>query len=723
MRNCSQPLSSAAASGAVAIRPSLALGLTFAIIVGAATDIASAAAIPPDDLFFAPSSLVEAVYPRHPYFGDGATVPWTFSWTIADILARDPGRVDITLTGVQILPILVPNPGPFDEEGEYTDLDLAAITVANYPGYYAFTPGPSIFAPGTQYSADLSGNVIVVQVVAHGPWTFRVLTTSRPFPGGPIEAVSYVYSVLLGDEYAVLANHAPIPAHVHRQMPVDDIADGVAGPPGTVHVVSDGDPDDNGFLKDACETLMDMNKDPKKATSIADLVQKVCDAATANGGPVQLNLFAHGNGPTGDTANGIVKVGTEYICCGDGCTKKPRKLGECLKGKVSQIVLYSCYVGSDDDFMQGLANGAGVPTAGWRLPVTCAKKSTFLGFTITDGYFDVGAKDKKKKKEKQGCTESPCLGDLDVSDAVNGADLGLMLGNWGGTGCGDLNGDQVVDGSDLGILLGAWGPCPDNHIPTCGPGAGSCCAAHGGAGCADAGCCASVCSLDPSCCDNQWDAACAAEAANQPNCGCFSKPVCGGSANDCCSAGESPGCSVAACCEGVCTVDNYCCQAQWDDVCAGEAAGLCGSLCNTTCPGGAPEGEPCGADLNGGCNSAPPAFTPAFLGQAICGSFWAHGGERDTDWYLINLPQPTLVQVALVSAFPSALFILDTNCADPQILGQGSGGNPNTAFACLPPGPYLIFVSTQSFDGLPCGASNNYVLSITGQPQGCGGEP
>jgi len=43
--------------------------------------------------------------------------------------------------------------------------------------------------------------------------------------------------------------------------------------------------------------------------------------------------------------------------------------------------------------------------------------------------------------------------------AVDGADLGLLLGQWGATGCGeaDLNNDDIVDGADLGLLLGQWG--------------------------------------------------------------------------------------------------------------------------------------------------------------------------------------------------------------------------------------------------------------------------
>lgn len=53
------------------------------------------------------------------------------------------------------------------------------------------------------------------------------------------------------------------------------------------------------------------------------------------------------------------------------------------------------------------------------------------------------------------------LGDINHDAAVDGADLGLLLGAWGdcdfGAPCdADLNADGVVDGADLGILLGAW---------------------------------------------------------------------------------------------------------------------------------------------------------------------------------------------------------------------------------------------------------------------------
>jgi hypothetical protein len=58
--------------------------------------------------------------------------------------------------------------------------------------------------------------------------------------------------------------------------------------------------------------------------------------------------------------------------------------------------------------------------------------------------------------------ECPC--DVFPDNAVNGIDLGVLLGQWGEVTqytVTDFNRDGAVDGSDLGELLAAWGPCRD----------------------------------------------------------------------------------------------------------------------------------------------------------------------------------------------------------------------------------------------------------------------
>jgi len=59
--------------------------------------------------------------------------------------------------------------------------------------------------------------------------------------------------------------------------------------------------------------------------------------------------------------------------------------------------------------------------------------------------------------EVEGVTDC-AQGDLDCSGAVDGFDLGLLLGAWNTDACAaDLNFDGTVNGGDLGILLGNWG--------------------------------------------------------------------------------------------------------------------------------------------------------------------------------------------------------------------------------------------------------------------------
>lgn len=55
---------------------------------------------------------------------------------------------------------------------------------------------------------------------------------------------------------------------------------------------------------------------------------------------------------------------------------------------------------------------------------------------------------------------STCRYDLVGADGnIDGADLALLLANWGGAGAGDLNCDGIVGGADLAIMLGVWGAC------------------------------------------------------------------------------------------------------------------------------------------------------------------------------------------------------------------------------------------------------------------------
>lgn len=117
-----------------------------------------------------------------------------------------------------------------------------------------------------------------------------------------------------------------------------------------------------------------------------------------------------------------------------------------------------------------------------------------------------------------------------------------------------------------------------------------CCVEHFGPGCSDQGCCETVCALDPFCCHSSWDSFCVASAlANCAASACGGGGgggLCGDpNPNDCCAANETPGCSDQNCCVLVCSVDPYCCELQWEQTCAIKAYDLC-STCEPDCSSG-----------------------------------------------------------------------------------------------------------------------------------------
>ena len=57
------------------------------------------------------------------------------------------------------------------------------------------------------------------------------------------------------------------------------------------------------------------------------------------------------------------------------------------------------------------------------------------------------------------CPVVECPADLNGDGLVDGADLGILLTQWGFDGGADFNDDGIVDGADLGLLLTGWGDC------------------------------------------------------------------------------------------------------------------------------------------------------------------------------------------------------------------------------------------------------------------------
>ncbi len=105
----------------------------------------------------------------------------------------------------------------------------------------------------------------------------------------------------------------------------------------------------------------------------------------------------------------------------------------------------------------------------------------------------------------------------------DGKALGIHTNGGCSSGGGSNSGTAMNNSGLQNAIANPIGICLTNP-PSCGtPNAATCFSAHASPACSDAICCSSVCTMDPFCCQSQWDAQCAAEAADQ----CASSPCFG----------------------------------------------------------------------------------------------------------------------------------------------------------------------------------------------------
>jgi hypothetical protein len=145
--------------------------------------------------------------------------------------------------------------------------------------------------------------------------------------------------------------------------------------------------------------------------------------------------------------------------------------------------------------------------------------------------------------------------------------------------------------------------------------------------------------------------------------------------------------------------------------------------CDVVCDGDAlDENEPCGSDTNGGCNASPNNFYPLVPGDTVCGSMWADGSTRDTDWYSIT-HGGGVINWSADSEVPLALFVLTPGCAGITLLAIGDTGGlcgSGLATGDFAAGDYTLWAGAGGvggagiFDGYPCVDNNTYQASYEG---------
>ncbi|MGP1346182.1 MAG: hypothetical protein ACTS3F_05875 [Phycisphaerales bacterium] len=364
----------------------------------------------------------------------------------------------------------------------------------------------------------------------------------------------------------------------------------------------------------------------------------------------------------------------------------------------------------------------------------------FEGVTCPDGG-ECPGNGRYRLQVRLGVPAIPCVVDCPMGALVECQDcedfLPLACGDAGTGDCCIANGTPFCDDAACCEQICAADPfccdtqwdqiCADAAVvgcAICGGGGGSnCCIANGGLGCDDPDCEALICGADPFCCDTQWDQVCADAALA----GCAVCDGGGGGGSNCCNANGGLGCDDPDCEALICGADPFCCDTQWDQICADAAIAGC-AVCQG---GGLGEAEDC----NGGCNNVGvPTFDEIACGDTVCGTITAGEGLRDTDWYLVEVTNPggAVITATLEAEFPGVVFILDVpSCDAVAILGETGFSeciegvtNSVPAVASVGPGTYVVFVSAGNpdgsgvFDGIDCNDNEGYVLTVTGD---CGG--
>ncbi|MGH9867003.1 MAG: right-handed parallel beta-helix repeat-containing protein, partial [Candidatus Polarisedimenticolia bacterium] len=139
----------------------------------------------------------------------------------------------------------------------------------------------------------------------------------------------------------------------------------------------------------------------------------------------------------------------------------------------------------------------------------------------------------------------------------------------GGVGAGSLGPRQILSS---GPCTGSF--CPHDKCMQGDPLSTNC-----------GGCVASICAVDPYCCNTAWDNICVGEVRTV--CNNFTCLESAGSCNHTlCSFGPTltSGCDVpplsAGCVAQICAVDPYCCDEHWDAICINEVTTICGKQCD-----------------------------------------------------------------------------------------------------------------------------------------------
>lgn len=261
----------------------------------------------------------------------------------------------------------------------------------------------------------------------------------------------------------------------------------------------------------------------------------------------------------------------------------------------------------------------------------------------------------------------------------------------------------------------------------------SCLVPHKTPACDNLTCCDAVCAVDSFCCDVRWDFACVLFA--QLNCNIGEPGVCGGpNTESCYRAHASAACDDPECCATVCAISPSCCEQTWDILCAALANDVCIGSCQPDCPVDAiQESEICGQNKNDPCffPSVAPVLQTIPCDGSVCGTInvaqGPNGLVRDIDVWKVTAVDSngdglTSLQLSFSSGFQGfAALIPATGCApltsaltwvDTSICIEVPSPT-----VCVAPGDYYVVVAQGTWPNfgttlIECDVNDRYYVRL-----------
>lgn len=142
--------------------------------------------------------------------------------------------------------------------------------------------------------------------------------------------------------------------------------------------------------------------------------------------------------------------------------------------------------------------------------------------------------------------------------------------------------------------------------------------------------------------------------------------------------------------------------------------------CVTTCADGSQqEVEICSENINGGCSSGGDTETePLSSGVPVCGSWYVEGQNRDTDYYIVDVPEPGgFIKADLYSndRVIGYVFLAEDDCPT-NVLMYSYGGCPTPLDSgWLEAGSYRIVIAPGFEIQIDCDSqdgTNEYMLAV-----------